>query len=193
MNNKLSAGIIVFLLAVTAYFVVQNMQLKKHLVEQENASEMSRIAPKEPETRPANPDGVSPFEKPNIDPAASQFKSPSLVEPNLDTLPLTVLKFDHMIYDFGRINEGDRVKTQFKFTNAGAKVLLITHAQASCGCTVPTTPKDPIKPGESNVIDVEFNSVGKKGETSKTVTIEANTKPRQTVLTIKATVIPRDK
>ena len=97
------------------------------------------------------------------------------------------------MHDFGRINEGDVVKTQFKFTNAGKVVLLISHAQASCGCTVPTTPKDPIRPGESGVIDVEFNSIGKRGETSKTVTIQANTKPMETVIMIKATVIPRDK
>ena len=173
---------------VTGYFIVQNVQLKKKIQEQDNAVN-ANIAPVVPETKPANPDGVSPFDKPNIDPVASQFKT----EPGIDTLPATVMKFEKMNYDFGRINEGDVVSTKFKFTNAGKVVLLITHAQASCGCTVPTTPKDPIKPGESNVIDVEFNSIGKHGETIKTITIEANTQPRQTVLSIKATVIPKDK
>jgi hypothetical protein len=188
MNNKVSAAIIVVLLAIAGYFLMQNIQLKKKIHEQDNASNPN-IAPAVPETRPANPEGVSPFDKPNIDPAASQFKS----QPSVDTMPVTVMKFDKMVYDFGRINEGDIVKTQFKFTNAGKVVLLISHAQASCGCTVPTTPKDPIKPGESNVIDVVFNSVGKRGETIKTITLQANTEPRETVLSIKATVIPKDK
>jgi len=189
MNNKLGAVIIAILLAVSGYFFVWNLQLKKQLREEENKSDINRIAPVVPETRPANPEGVSPFDKPNIDPVADEFKQ----QPDIDTIPVTTMKFDRMVYDFGRINEGDIIKTRFKFTNAGKVVLLISHAQASCGCTVPTTPKDPVKPGESNVIDVEFNSVGKKGETMKTVTITANTKPRETVLTIKATVIPKDR
>jgi len=188
MNNKVSAAIIVVLVGVAAWFAIQNMQLKKKIQEQDNNS-TPNIAPPVQETRPANPEGVSPFDKPNIDPVASEFKS----QPDIDTMPATVMKFDKMQYDFGRINEGDVVHTQFKFTNAGKTVLLITHAQASCGCTVPTTPKDPIKPGESNVIDVVFNSLGKRGETIKTVTVEANTQPRQTVLSIKATIIPKDK
>jgi hypothetical protein len=188
MNNRLSIVIIAVLLAVAAYFAIQNMRLKKQLNEQGNVNEMARIAPKEPETRPANPEGVSPFDKPNIDPQASEFKP----EPILDTMPTTVLKFETMMHDFGRITEGSIVKTKFKFTNAGTRVLLITHAQASCGCTVPTTPKEPVKAGESGVIDVEFNSVGKRGETTKTITIQANTKPMETVLVIKATVVPRD-
>ncbi len=190
MSSKISAAVIVILLAVSGYFIFQNVQLKKHLNEQESASELKKIAPKEPETKPANPDGVSPFDKPNVDPVASEFKT----QPNYtDSLPVTILKFEKTVYDFGRITEGDIVKTQFKFTNAGNKVLLIIHAQASCGCTVPTTPKDPIKPGESGVIDVQFNSVGKKGETTKTVTIQANTKPIESVLLIKATIVPRNK
>lgn len=187
MNSKVSAAVIVILLAVLGYFILQNSHLKKQLRDVEDTT--TNTAPQTPETRPANPEGVSPFDKPNNDPEASNFKP----QPDIDTFPATVMKFDRMMYDFGRINEGDIVKTQFKFTNAGNVVLLITHAQASCGCTVPTTPKDPIKPGESNVIDVQFNSIGKRGATSKTITIQANTKPRETVLVIKATVIPKDK
>jgi Protein of unknown function (DUF1573) len=187
MNNKISGAIIVILIGVAAWFAVQNMQLKKKIEQQDN-NNASNIAPTVSETRPANPEGASPFDKPNVDPMASRFKS----QPDIDTMPTTVLKFEKMQYDFGRITEGDIVQTQFKFTNAGKVVLLITHAQPSCGCTVPTTPKDPVKPGESNVIDVVFNSAGKRGETIKTITVEANTQPRQTVISIKATVIPKD-
>lgn len=188
MNSKVSAALIVILIGVSGYFIWQNNHLKKQLKDvQDNG--LPNIAPPVTETKPANPDGVSPFDKPNNDPVASEFKT----QPSIDTMPATVMTFERMQYDFGRITDGDVVKTQFHFTNTGKRVLLITHAQASCGCTVPTTPKDPIKPGESNVIDVVFNSIGKKGETMKTITIEANTNPRQTVLVIKATVIPKDK
>jgi hypothetical protein len=193
MNNRLSVVVIAVLLAVSAYFIWQNIELKKRVREQETTNEMLRIAPVVPETKPANPEGVSPFDKPNVDPTASQFKTPTQPESTVDSSPKTIMKFDNLVYDFGRINQGAVVKTRFKFTNAGKVVLLISHAQASCGCTVPTTPKDPIKPGESNYINVEFSSAGKKGETIKTVTLQANTIPMETVLTIKATVIPPDK
>ncbi len=188
MGNRVSAVVIIVLLAVAGYFAVQNVQLKKKLAEQENPLNHI-IAPAIPETRPANPEGASPFEKPNVDPVADQFKS----QPDVDTMPVAEIKFDKMVYDFGRITEGDVVKTQFKFTNTSKVVLLISHAQPSCGCTVPTTPKDPVKPGESNVIDVVFNSIGKRGETIKTIAITANTKPRETTIAIKATVIPKDR
>ena len=188
MNNRLSAVIIVVLLAVTAYFVVQNIQLRHHLNNAVNTDDLHSIPPVEPETKPANPEGTSPFDKPNVDPLASQFKP----VPNLDTVPTTVMKFETQGVDFGRIKEGDVVEAQFKFVNAGSRVLLITHAQPSCGCTIPTTPREPVKPGDSSVISVVFHSEGKKGQVMKTVTLSANTKPRETVLTIRATVIPHE-
>ena len=186
MNNRLSAVIIVVLLAVTAYFVVQNIQLRRHLHDAANTDDLHVTPPTEPETRPANPEGTSPFDKPNIDPLANQFKP----VPDLDTVPTTVMKFETQGVDFGRINEGDVVEAKFKFVNAGSRVLLITHAQPSCGCTIPTTPREPVKPGDSSEIKVVFHSEGKKGQVMKTVTLSANTKPRETVLTIRATIIP---
>jgi hypothetical protein len=140
-----------------------------------------------PETKPANPEGVSPFDKPNVDPVASQFKP----VPDLDTVPITTVKFENQEVDFGTINEGDVMKAKFKFTNTGNIVLLIIHAQPSCGCTIPTTPREPVLPGASSAIDVEFHSAGKKGQVLKTVSLTANTKPRETVLTIRANIIPK--
>lgn len=188
MGKNASWILVVILLAVSGYFFVQNMKLKKHVAELDNSkAETVAVTPGQ-DGKEANPQGASPFDKPNVDPAADQ-----LVDPKVKDMPKTVIKFDNPVHDFGRINEGEHVATKFRFTNTGKGVLLISHAQASCGCTVPQAPKDPIKPGESNEIAVIFNSEGKRGETEKTVTIEANTEPIQTVLTIKATIIPRDK
>ena len=104
---------------------------------------------------------------------------------------LTEMAFSKKTFDFGSINQGDIVSTQFEFTNSGKKDLIITEAVGSCGCTVPDYPKDVIKPGEKGRIKVSFNSTGKSGMQNKTVTLTANTKVGAEIVTIKANVIPR--
>jgi len=102
--------------------------------------------------------------------------------------PTTVMQFEELEFDYGTIDEGEKVRHTYKFTNTGSEPLIISNAKGSCGCTVPSWPKEPIPPGASGNIDVEFNSKGKKGNQSKRVTITANTDPVQTFLTIKGQV-----
>lgn len=92
-------------------------------------------------------------------------------------------------FKFGTIKEGEKVRHKFKFKNSGTKPLSIADAKASCGCTVPQWPKEPIAPGATSTIDVEFDSKGKVGSQTKTVTVTANTNPAQTILTISGEVI----
>jgi hypothetical protein len=100
-----------------------------------------------------------------------------------------VMTFDEKEFDFGDINQGDKVSHVFEFTNTGDADLVITDARASCGCTVPEYPKDtPIKPGESGKIKVTFNSAGKSGETMKSITISSNIAGRTELLNIKTTI-----
>ena len=91
-------------------------------------------------------------------------------------------------YNFGTIEQGDVVSHTFQFTNTGDEALIIQNAKGSCGCTVPKWPKDPILPGETGEIQVEFNSKGKKGNQNKKVTITANTNPAQTFIYLKGAV-----
>ena len=93
----------------------------------------------------------------------------------------------------GSLVKHEIIKTTFKVTNAGKTDLVIVNAQPSCGCTVPTWPKDPIKPGESGDIYVEFNTSGKPNRQNKTVTLTTNTESGREVLTIKGSVIPKKK
>ena len=102
--------------------------------------------------------------------------------------PSTSLMFDEVEYDFEEIIEGDKVTHIFKFKNTGNEPLEITNARGSCGCTVPEWPKDPIAPGKKGEIKVVFNSKGKRGKQTKTITIAANTSPENTILRIKANV-----
>lgn len=101
------------------------------------------------------------------------------------------IAFDKVEYDFGTVNEGEIVETTFKVTNAGKTDLIITNAQASCGCTVPTWPKEPIKPGDSADIEVSFNTSGKPNRQSKTITLTTNTESGREILTLKGSVIPK--
>jgi len=188
MNNKLVTALLITLVAAVSFLAVQNYKLKKKVEEISAPTGEVKITPVIPEQKPANPAGASPFDKPNVDPLANQFPPES---PGLEKL--TGIQFDRTVHNFGRINEGQLVRTIFKFTNTGKLALLITHAEGSCGCTVPQWPHNPIKPGESGEIAVQFDSHDKKGEVEKTVTVSSNTRPANTVLTIKSTVVPKDK
>lgn len=105
--------------------------------------------------------------------------------------PLPAFDFEKESHDFGTINEGDKVSHTFKFTNTGEAPLIIQNAQGSCGCTVPTWPKEPIPVGGTGEITAEFDSKGKPNLQNKTVTITSNTWPKKTILRIKAQVTPK--
>lgn len=106
--------------------------------------------------------------------------------------PLPSFEFTDEEHDFGTINEGDIVDHVFTFANNGDAPLIISSATASCGCTVPQWPKEPIPVGGSGEIKVQFNSRKKPGIQNKTVTITANTYPKISRLKIKANVIKGD-
>jgi hypothetical protein len=174
--------------AIATWLFIQNLQLNKKLDQYMSAAGEAKIKPVIPPTKPANPGDVSPFDKPNNDPRASEF-----TPPGAKPLPLTTMQFETSTHNFGRIHEGDKVSTVFKFNNAGANALVISSAIATCGCTVPTWSHQAVGTGQEGEIQVAFDSEGKSGEVTKTVNVTANTEPPLTVITIKATVIPRDK
>lgn len=99
-----------------------------------------------------------------------------------------VITFKETEFDFGDIKQGDKVEHTFEFTNTGEADLLITTARASCGCTVPEFTEEAIKPGKSGKIKVTFNSAGKKGPTTKTITVVCNTANENEILTIKTNI-----
>jgi Protein of unknown function (DUF1573) len=94
------------------------------------------------------------------------------------------------LYDFGTIKEGDKAEFSFRFKNTGTKPLIIESASASCGCTVPEKPEQPIKPGEMGFIKVVFNSKGKPGSQMKNVTVISNAYPGFPLLALKGEVTP---
>jgi len=99
------------------------------------------------------------------------------------------IKFEEEVYDFGKVIQGEKVSYSFRFTNAGDADLIISGVSASCGCTVPSWPKNIIKPGDDEKINVVFDSDGKKGKQSKTITVVTNSMPSTRVLNIVGEVI----
>ena len=84
------------------------------------------------------------------------------------------MTFENTEFQFGVIQQGDKVEHTFTFKNEGNAPLIINHASGSCGCTVPSYPKEPIAAGQTGEIHVVFNSAGKRGMQSKYVTLKTN-------------------
>jgi hypothetical protein len=105
--------------------------------------------------------------------------------------PLPVMQFANVEHDFGTINEGQSVEYTFAVKNTGEAPLVIQEAKPSCGCTVPDWSKTPIMPGATGFVKAKFDSSGKSGIQNKTITVTANTWPKQTVLRFKAMVTPK--
>lgn|SRR5687768_2236485 len=124
--------------------------------------------------------------------ATSTATAPTPVTPEPtqpDTANLTAIQWlDGAEKDFGKMKEGENLNVSFRFKNTGNKPLVISNVSASCGCTVPETPKKPYAPGETGVIKASFNSTGKPGTQSKQVTVYANTTPQMNVLTFRVDV-----
>ena len=97
--------------------------------------------------------------------------------------------FESETIDYGTVAANSDGKREFVFTNNGNKPLIITNAQGSCGCTVPTYSKEPIAPGAKGVIGVKYDTSRAGQPFTKTVTITSNAAgiPSKT-LTIKGNV-----
>lgn len=182
MLQKVTIALVVVLLAAVGYLFYSNTKLQKQV---ETISGQPKSTNTISESNAVDPN-ASPFDQKHIDPLGENTEAGTSPD-------LTSISFEQTQFDFGKINEGMKVKTQFSFTNTGNKPLLIAHAAGSCGCTVPDWPREPIAPGKSASIGVEFDSNGKKGEQLKTVTVTTNTDPNENMLYIKATVIPKDR
>jgi hypothetical protein len=99
------------------------------------------------------------------------------------------IKFNSLEIDYGTIEHNADGNREFKFKNVGKEPLIIANCQGSCGCTVPTWPKEPIMPGKSGIIKVKY-ATDRVGHFQKNVTVTSNAKVEKVVLTIKGDVKP---
>lgn len=100
-----------------------------------------------------------------------------------------VISADKTSFEFGTIKEADgKVSHTFQITNKGEMPLVITRVIASCGCTTPEWPKEPIAPGKDAEIKVTFDPAGRPGPFSKTISVYSNGKVGSFILNIRGEV-----
>lgn len=98
-----------------------------------------------------------------------------------------VITFEKVVHNYGTIVQNGDGTCQFKFTNDGKEPLILSRPKSSCGCTVPTWPKQPILPGKSDVIKVTY-ATNRVGPFNKTVTVYSNASNNPIKLQIKGKV-----
>ena len=123
---------------------------------------------------------------------SSIIRSPINADGTVDTVNVAKMTFEETVYDFGEVMEGEMVSYIFKFKNDGKVPLVINNAHSTCGCTVPVWPKDPVNPGDSGEIKVEFNTKSKTDFQEKPVIISANTYPSTSKVFLKGYVIKKE-
>lgn len=190
MNDKIKLGLIGLSLVIGIYGIVKSSSVESSLNERIDGI----LALKQSNNGTnASSNAVPPV---NLQPQGN-INNPSTPQSNTQAPsgPTTSVRFNEEIHNFGNVDVNTDNPYSFVFTNTGKEPLLITNAKGSCGCTVPSWPKDPIMPGATGNIDVVFRpSKGQAGQPQeKTVTITANTEPVNTVVRIKAMVNPEAK
>lgn len=182
--RNLLLGLVVVALGVNAYFLWSNNSDDPKVKKVVEAGSESAGKENNPYNVQASDlkDDKSKVAKDNFDPLNSQKENQSVNGPK------TNITFDNYDHDFGNVMQDTENSYVFKFRNTGNEPLVIEKAKGSCGCTVPTYPKEPIPPGGVGEIGVVYKPGKQKNNQTKKVTITANTDPVQTILSIKANV-----
>ncbi len=103
------------------------------------------------------------------------------------------ITFEKELIDMGTYNQHDdeSSRCEFVFTNTGKEPLIIEKAKGSCGCTVPEWPKEPIAPGETAVIKINYDEK-RVGPYTKSITITSNAKTSPKTVKVKGKIIPNE-
>ena len=96
-------------------------------------------------------------------------------------------------YDFGKVAEGEKISHTFIFDNKGTANLIITSASTTCGCTVSKYNTKPIAPGSNGNLEVVFDTSGREGMQTKTITVKSNASKPVVLLKITAEVFTNNK
>lgn len=113
----------------------------------------------------------------NVKPATEQVEGPGI-------------KFEKTVHDYGTIEQGANGDCEFVFENNGTEPLILSNVRSSCGCTVPSWPREPIMPGKKSSIKVHYDT-NRVGGISKSITVSTNGNPERVVLSIRGSVTPK--
>ena len=99
------------------------------------------------------------------------------------------ISFEKTVIDYGTVNKGDNGVREFVFKNSGNAPLIISNVKSTCGCTIPKKPEKPILPGESEKIQVKYDTK-RVGFIRKSITVSSNAASSPTtILKIKGQVV----
>jgi len=97
--------------------------------------------------------------------------------------------FSEYEHAFGKVTEGEKVAYIFSFENKGTEDLVIKSAKTTCGCTVPQYDTKPVPPGGEGTLEVVFDTSGRSGMQTKTITVKSNASVPEVILKITAEVV----
>lgn len=109
-------------------------------------------------------------------------------KPAADNPNAADISFTKTVHDYGTILVGGDGNSEFEFTNTGKEPLILSSVRSSCGCTVPSYPKEPIMPGKKEIIKVKYDT-GRIGPINKTITVMSNAKNSTVILKITGNVV----
>jgi hypothetical protein len=108
-----------------------------------------------------------------------------------DTGTVSII-FDEYQYDFGKVEEGEKIAHNFTFRNNGTSALVIISAETTCGCTVPKYDTKPIAPGSKGNLEVVFDTSDRSGMQTKIITVKSNASIPEVLLKITAEVVTKN-
>lgn len=100
------------------------------------------------------------------------------------------ISFKDKVHDYGTLFVGGDGNCEFEFTNTGKEPLILSSVRSSCGCTVPSWPREPILPGKKEVIKVKYDT-NRIGPINKSVTVMSNAKNPTEVLRIAGNIVKK--
>ena len=101
-----------------------------------------------------------------------------------------VIEFDKLVHDYGTIEQHADGNCEFTFTNTGKEPLILSNVRASWGCTVPAWPRQPVLPGQSDVIKVKYDTK-RVGNINKSIRVVSNAKNANVTLKIKGKILAK--
>lgn len=101
------------------------------------------------------------------------------------------ITFEETIFSFGDVEEGTKIKHSFSYTNTGKSPLIISDIRTTCGCTVTAWDKKPLKIGQSEQIEVTFDTNNKVGRQHKVLVILTNAKKALIYLEMQGNILPK--
>ena len=110
----------------------------------------------------------------------SEARAEAGPSPAGETAPDTVafigprMQVDEPVFDFGQVEQGEKVTHAFRFTNRGNRDLRVRSVKTSCGCTAAVIAADTIPPGEQGTIQATFDTKRFAGHKAKDIRVHTN-------------------